>query len=68
MKMPIAVALLVVGIALLLYGLAMNDSLPNVFSRVFRGHPTDRTMWFLIGGAVCAAAGLAGCIRRPRDP
>ncbi|HYE08186.1 MAG TPA: DUF3185 family protein [Planctomycetota bacterium] len=63
MKMPIALALLVVGIALLLYGLAMNDSLPNVFSRMFTGHPTDRTMWFIIGGAVCAAVGAAGCFR-----
>ncbi len=68
MNRPIAVALLVVGIALLLYGFGMNDSLPNVFSRMFRGHPTDRTMWFLIGGAFCTADGLAGCIRRPRDP
>ncbi len=66
MKMPIAVALLVVGIALLLYGLAMNDSLPNVFSRMFRGHPTDRTMWFIVGGCVLTIVGLGGFWRSSR--
>ena len=43
-----------------------SESLGSGFSRLFRGTPTDRTMW-LTGAAVLAAlAGSALLLRRPK--
>jgi hypothetical protein len=66
MNMPIALALLITGIVLLIFGLGSADSIQNAFSRFFTGHFTDRTMWLIVGGCVCAVAGLVGCYRRQR--
>src|SRR4051812_30026686 len=66
MKSPLALIVLVVGIALLLYGLGSADSIKDSFSRLFTGHPTDRTMWFIVGGSVLTIAGLGGFWRASR--
>ncbi len=66
MKMSLAVALIIVGIALLIFGLGSADSIQNAFSRLFSGEFTGRTMWLIIGGCVCAVVGLIGCIRSRR--
>ncbi|MBA2479249.1 MAG: DUF3185 family protein [Planctomycetes bacterium] len=67
MKMPIALAFVVVGVVLLVIGLGSVDSIQNSFSRLFRGHLTDRTMWLIVGGCVCLAVGLFGGFRSRRD-
>lgn len=54
---------LVVGIVLIIYGIAALDSIGSSFSRFFTGSPTDKTMWLLIGGVVCAAVGMTGVAR-----
>ena len=66
MNMPLAIVLLVAGIALLLFGLGSTDSINNAFSRVFTGHYTDRTTWLIVGGCVLVAVGLLGCFRSRR--
>jgi hypothetical protein len=53
------VLLLVVGALLLFWGMDASESLSSEISRIFRGTPTDRTVWFLAGGTACAVAGLA---------
>ncbi|HEX3135817.1 MAG TPA: DUF3185 family protein, partial [Planctomycetota bacterium] len=53
MKMSIALACFVIGIALLIVGLNSSDSIRDAFSRLFNGHFTDRTMWVIVGGSVC---------------
>jgi hypothetical protein len=63
MNKPVSIALLVVGVALLAYGLQASHSFSNEVSRTFTGSPTDKTMWFLIGGAVAALVGFAGLFR-----
>jgi hypothetical protein len=63
MNLPIALALIVVGALLLLFGLNSMDSIQNAFSRLFSGHLTDRTMWLIIGGSLCFVAGVVGCFR-----
>jgi hypothetical protein len=63
MNKPLSLALLVVGIILLIYGVSASDSIGSSFSRLFTGSPTDKTIWFLIGGAVATALGLAGVMR-----
>jgi len=64
MNRIVSCAILVIGIALVVYGLAALDSIGSSFSRFFTGSPTDKTMWLLIGGIVCSAIGLAGVARR----
>lgn len=66
MNKPISIALLVGGIVLLVYGISASDSIGSSFSRFFTGSPTDKTMWLLIGGAVCAAVGITGVVRRSK--
>jgi hypothetical protein len=60
MKTPIALAILVVGIILLIFGLNSADSISDSFSRFFSGQFSDRTMWFIVGGSVCVVLGLYG--------
>lgn len=66
MNKPVSLALLVVGIVLLIYGVSASDSIGSGFSRLFTGAPTDKTIWFLVGGGVAAAVGLAGLLRGSR--
>ena len=56
-KNSIAIALLVAGIILLVWGYKMSGAFDSQVSRVFTGSPTDKAMWTMIGGAVLAAAG-----------
>lgn len=60
MKMPLALAFVVAGIALLIFGLNSADSIQSAFSRLFSGQFTDRTMWLIVGGSVCLIVGLFG--------
>ncbi len=63
MNKIISLALLVVGIGLIIYGINASDSIGSSFSRFFTGSPTDKTMWLLIGGTVAGAVGLVGMLR-----
>jgi cytosine/uracil/thiamine/allantoin permease len=58
MLKPIGVALIVVGAILLIWGFNAADSFSSEVSEFFRGQPTDRSMWFIIGGAAAAIVGL----------
>ncbi len=63
MNKVLSLALLVGGIVLIIYGINASDSIGSAFSRFFTGNPTDKTIWFLIGGIVAAALGLGGLLR-----
>ena len=63
MNKIISAALLVGGIALLIYGISASHSVGSDVSRAVTGNPTDKSMWMLIGGAVAAAAGAVGLFR-----
>jgi hypothetical protein len=63
MNKLISIALLVAGITLIVYGVSASNSVGSGVSRMFTGAPTDKTLWFLIGGGVAAAVGLAGLLR-----
>lgn len=66
MNTPIALALVVAGIVLLVFGLNSADSIQSAFSRLFSGHPTDKTMWLIVGGSVCLVLGVIGGFRSQR--
>jgi len=58
-----SLALLVIGIMLMIFGFNSSDSIGSDFSRFFTGAPTDKTIWLLIGGTLCAILGLVGLAR-----
>jgi hypothetical protein len=55
--------LLVVGAILLFFGWRASESLGEQLTETFTGRFTDETMIFIIGGAVCLAAGLYMTVR-----
>lgn len=63
MNRAFALALLVGGIILIVFGVNESNSFGSEVSRVFNGNPTDKAMWMLIGGAVAAVAGLTMTLR-----
>jgi uncharacterized membrane protein YidH (DUF202 family) len=63
MNKGIGIALLVVGVALLIYGANASDSVSSSVSRAFTGHPTDKTMWLLLGGIAAAIVGAVMTFR-----
>ena len=66
MNKGIGIALLVVGIALIIYGMQASDSVSSGVSRAFTGAPTNRTVGFLVGGAASAIIGLFMTLRSRR--
>jgi len=63
MNKILSLALLAAGVVLVIYGLNASDSIGSSFSRIFTGNPTDRTVWFLVGGIVAVALGAGGLMR-----
>ena len=66
MNRGISLALLIVGIVLVIWGITALDSFSSDLSRFFTGSPTDKTIWLMIGGIVMAIVGLYGLLRGPR--
>lgn len=60
MNKPLSVALFVVGVVLLVLGFNASQSASSEISRAFTGNPADKSIWFLVGGAVAAILGLFG--------
>ena len=60
MNRLISLVVAVVGVVLIVMGIAAMDSFSSDISRFFTGNPTDRAVWLLIGGTVATVAGLSG--------
>jgi Ca2+/Na+ antiporter len=60
MHRVIGLALFVVGIVLLAMGVSASDSIASEISRFFTGHPSDRSIWLILGGLVSTILGAAG--------
>lgn len=58
MNRTIALALLVGGIVLIIFGVNASHSFSSDVNRFFTGNPTDKSMWLLVGGVVAAVVGL----------
>lgn len=61
----VAFVLLAAGAVLLFFGINASESAGSEISEFFTGEPSDRAMWYMIGGAVLAAMGL-GAFFLPR--
>lgn len=57
MRNPLAIVLVLIGVVLLVLGLAASESLGSSFSKFFTGEPTDRSIWLMLGGVVAVAIG-----------
>lgn len=66
MRTFLGLGIIVLGIFLLVAGWESNDSLSSRFSRMFHGSPSDRTIWYLIGGVVALAVGASLALNRRR--
>jgi uncharacterized membrane-anchored protein len=64
MNKGISVGILVAGVILLVFGVNAYHSASSDVSRFFTGAPTDKALWFLIGGAVACIAGFFGLARK----
>lgn len=58
MNRIIAIALLVGGMSLLVFGVNAMNSASSDLLRLFTGAPSDRAIWMLVCGTAAAAAGL----------
>ena len=58
MNKAIGIALLVVGVILLVWGVNASDSIGSEISEAFTGSPTDKSIWLIIGGVVSGITGL----------
>jgi hypothetical protein len=58
-----SIALLIVGIALIAWGLNIADAFNSQVKEVFTGEPTDKAMWLYVGGGILALAGVCGLAR-----
>ncbi len=58
MQSVVGIALLVVGLVLIIFGMQASASLGSRLSELFTGAPSDRTIWLLLAGVVVAILGL----------
>jgi hypothetical protein len=66
MNRGIGIALLVIGIALIIYGFNAADSVTSNMSRAFTGTPTNKTLWLQLGGGAAAIVGAVMTLRPSR--
>jgi LPXTG-motif cell wall-anchored protein len=62
-KIP-SIALLIVGVILLVYGLNASDSVSSSVSNAVSGTPTNKSIWLIVLGVIGVVAGGAGLIFR----
>ncbi|MDO8907253.1 MAG: DUF3185 family protein [Pseudohongiella sp.] len=54
----VGIVLLVAGVIMLFFGWQSSESLGDQLTEALTGRFTDETMFFIIGGAIAAVAGL----------
>ena len=59
----IGAVLLVVGVFLLIRGHDIAQSVNSQVKNLFTGSPTDKVMYYYLGGAVCCAVGILELFR-----
>lgn len=52
-----AIALLVAGILMVIFGLNASDSIVSEFSEIFTGSPSSKAIWLMILGVIFTITG-----------
>ncbi|HEY9250261.1 MAG TPA: DUF3185 family protein [Rariglobus sp.] len=63
MNKPLSIAIAVIGVILLVYGLSAGDSIASNVKESVTGTPTDKSLWLIIGGVLCLIVGGFGLFR-----
>ncbi|PSJ16542.1 DUF3185 family protein [Nitrosomonas supralitoralis] len=63
MNKGISVALLIVGVLLVVWGVSAYDSASSEVSQALTGSPTNKAIWLLVGGIIAGVIGLFGVLR-----
>lgn len=63
-----SLALLIVGIVLLFFGLNAADSVSSEISEAATGTPTDKSIWLIVLGVIALISGGAGFFIGRRTP
>jgi hypothetical protein len=58
MNRATGIALLVVGLVLIIFGMNAAESLGSRLSQLLTGTPSDKAIWFLVAGTAVAVIGL----------
>ena len=61
-----ALLLIIVGVALLIFGIMASQSLYSEVSRFFTGTLSDKAVWMLISGTILSIIGLVWLMRQPK--
>ena len=64
MNRPLSLAILVVGVILLLFGINAHDSVVSSAKEAVTGTPTDKSLWLIILGVVGIIVGGFGALFR----
>jgi hypothetical protein len=64
MNKAVSLAILVVGVVLLIFGINAHDSVVSNAKEIVTGTPTDKSMWFIILGIVGIIVGGLGSLFR----
>ena len=64
MNKAVSLAILVVGVVLLIFGINAHDSVASNAKEIVTGTPTDKSMWFIILGIVGIIVGGLGSLFR----
>jgi hypothetical protein len=67
MSKVLSVAILVVGVVLLVFGINAHDSPVSSAKEAATGTPTDKSMWLTIGGIIGIIVGGLGSMFRRGD-
>ncbi|MBC7365400.1 MAG: DUF3185 family protein [Undibacterium sp.] len=62
-KVP-SIAILVVGVILLVYGLSAADSVSSSVSNAVTGSPTNKSIWLIVLGVIGVITGGIGLVFR----
>jgi cytosine/uracil/thiamine/allantoin permease len=65
MNRAVGVALIIIGVVLLIWGVNASNSFGSEVSEAFTGSPTDRAIWLIVGGIASAVVGLFLTLRAP---
>jgi LPXTG-motif cell wall-anchored protein len=58
MHSVVGIALLVIGVVLMIFGMQASASVGSRLSELLTGAPSDRTIWLLVAGVAAAMLGL----------
>jgi hypothetical protein len=64
MNRAFSIAILVVGVVLLIYGINAHDSIVSSTKEAVTGTPTDKSLWLIILGIVGVIVGGVGSFFR----